>query len=495
MDKISDLKSVVIDTLDLNKAQDIVTIDLKDKSSMADYMIIASGTSSRHIQSLSEQVLEKLKDNGIKNSKIEGKESNEWKLVDGIDLIVHIFHPEKRKFYELEKIWSELIPKEKVIIWKKIQFYLIIFLSSFVFSNSINSAEIDIYKKIDLFGEVLEKINKEYVDEIDQSESMDSAINGLLQSLDPYSAYMSPEIFQEMQTETSGEFGGLGIEVSMEAGVVKVITPIDDTPASKAGIKAGDYIVKINDIQVQGKSLSEAVDLMRGLVGTDIELTIRRRGVKKALTFTITREIIEVQSVKSDLLENNIGYIRLTSFNDNSSDQIKKKIKKLKENENLKAFILDLRNNPGGLLTQAIKISDFFLENGEIVSTKSRKKSENRKWFAKKGDITDGKPLLVLINYGSASASEIVAGALKDHKRAIILGENSYGKGSVQSIIPLKNKGAIRLTVAKYYLPSGKSISEVGVRPDIEVNEEGEDFRIKTDTDNQLNYAIKLLNG
>ena len=378
---------------------------------------------------------------------------------------------------------------------KKIQFYLIIFLSSFFFSYSVNSAELDIYKKIDLFGEVLEKINKQYVDEIDQSEGMDSAINGLLQSLDPYSSYMSPEIFQEMQTETSGEFGGLGIEVSMEAGVVKVITPIDDTPASKAGIKAGDYIVKIDNVQVQGKSLSEAVDLMRGLVGTDIELTVRRRGVKKALTFNITREIIEVQSVKSDLLENNIGYIRLTSFNDNSSDQIKKKIKKLKENENLKAFILDLRNNPGGLLTQAIKISDFFLENGEIVSTKSRKKSENRKWFARKGDITDGKALVVLINYGSASASEIVAGALKDHKRAIILGENSYGKGSVQSIIPLKNKGAIRLTVAKYYLPSGKSISEVGVRPDIEINEEGDDFRIKTDTDNQLNYAIKLLNG
>ncbi|MDA8612642.1 S41 family peptidase [Candidatus Pelagibacter bacterium] len=378
---------------------------------------------------------------------------------------------------------------------KKIQFYFLVFLSSFFFSYSVNSAEIDIYKKIDLFGEVLEKINKQYVDEIDQSEGMDSAINGLLQSLDPYSSYMSPEIFQEMQTETSGEFGGLGIEVSMEAGVVKVITPIDDTPASKAGIKAGDYIVKIDNVQVQGKSLSEAVDLMRGLVGTEIELTVRRRGEKKALTFKITREIIEIQSVKSDLLENNIGYIRLTSFNDNSSDQIKEKIKKLKENENLKAFILDLRNNPGGLLTQAIKISDFFLDNGEIVSTKSRKKSENRKWFARKGDITDGKTLVVLINYGSASASEIVAGALKDHKRAILIGENSYGKGSVQSIIPLKNKGAIRLTVAKYYLPSGKSISEVGVRPDIEVNEEGDDFRIKTDTDNQLNYAIKLLNG
>ena len=378
---------------------------------------------------------------------------------------------------------------------KNFKSYLIIFFSIFFFNNNLNSAETDIYKKIDLFGEVLEKINKEYVDEINQSESMDSAINGLLQSLDPYSAYMSPKILEQMQTETSGEFGGLGIEVSMEAGVVKVISPIDDTPASKAGLKAGDYIVKINDIQVQGKSLAEAVDLMRGSVGSGIELTVRRRGAKKALTFNIVREIIEIQSVKSEILENNIGYIRLTSFNENSSDQIEKQIKKLKKNENLNAFILDLRNNPGGLLSQAITISDFFLDNGEIVSTKSRKKSENRKWFAKKGDITDGKTLLVLINYGSASASEIVAGALKDHKRAIIVGENSYGKGSVQSIIPLKNKGAIRLTVAKYYLPSGKSISEVGVRPDIEINEEGDDFKIKSDTDNQLSYAIKLLNG
>ena len=378
---------------------------------------------------------------------------------------------------------------------KKIKIYLTIFFTTFFSANTINSAEIDIYKKIDLFGEVLEKINKEYVEETDQSKGMDAAINGLLQSLDPYSSYMSPEIFKEMQTETSGEFGGLGIEVSMEAGVVKVITPIDDTPASKAGIKAGDYIVKINNIQVQGKSLSEAVDLMRGPVDSGIELTVRRKGLKKALTFNIIRKIIEVQSVKSDLLENNIGYIRLTSFNDNSSEQIKKKIKKLNRNKNLNAYILDLRNNPGGLLSQAIKISDFFLENGEIVSTKSRKKSENRKWFAKKGDITEGKTLLVLINYGSASASEIVAGALKDHKRAIILGESSYGKGSVQSIIPLKNKGAIRLTIAKYYLPSGKSISEVGVKPDIEVNEDSDNFRIKTDTDNQLNYAIKLLNG
>ena len=368
----------------------------------------------------------------------------------------------------------------------------------FIFIISINYAlalENEIYKKIDLFGEVLEKINEEYVDEINQSKSMDSAINGLLQSLDPYSSYMSPEIFKEMQTETSGEFGGLGIEVGMESGVVKVISPIDDTPASRSGIKAGDYIVKINDTQVQGKSLTEAVELMRGPVGSSIELTVRRQGAKKALTFNIVREIIQIKSVKADLLEKNIGYIRLTSFNENSSEQIKKEIGKLKKNNNLKAYILDLRNNPGGLLSQAIKISDFFLENGEIVSTKGRKASENRRWFAKQGDLTDGKALIVLINYGSASASEIVAGALKDHKRAILLGDNSYGKGSVQSIIPLKNDGAIRLTIAKYYLPSGKSISEVGVSPDIMISEESNDFKIKTDTDNQLNYAIKLING
>ncbi len=371
---------------------------------------------------------------------------------------------------------------------------LALFLFYFFFQQA-NSGENDIYKKIDVFGEVLEKINKEYVDEINQSDSMDSAINGLLQSLDPYSAYMSPEIFNEMQTETSGEFGGLGIEVSMESGVVKVISPIDDTPASKAGIKAGDYIVKINDVQVQGKSLSEAVDLMRGPVGSGIELTIRRIGERKALIFNVVREIIQIRSVKADILKKSIGYIRLTSFNENSGKQIEREIKKLEKNKDVKSYILDLRNNPGGLLSQAIKISDFFLDNGEIVSTKSRKPSENRKWFAKKGDLTNGKVLIVLINYGSASASEIVAGALKDHKRAILLGENSYGKGSVQSIIPLKNDGAIRLTVAKYYLPSGKSISEVGVSPDIEINEKNDDFRIKTETDNQLEYAIKLLKG
>ena len=376
-------------------------------------------------------------------------------------------------------------------LFKKI--FLLLFIISFSKVNATN--EDDIYKKIDLFSEVLDKINKEYVDDVNQSEAMDAAINGVLQSLDPYSAYMSPESLQDMQTETSGEFGGLGIEVSMEAGVVKVISPIDGSPADEVGVKAGDYIVKINEHQVQGKTLTEAVDLMRGPVGSDIEITVRRKGVKKAIVFKITREIIKIQSVKSKKINDNIGYIRLTAFNENSSTQIKKKINEFTKDKKIKGYILDLRNNPGGLLSQAIKISDFFLTNGEIVSTKSRKESENRRWFANKGDIINGKVLIVLINYGSASASEIVAGALKDNKRAILLGENTYGKGSVQSIIHLKNNGAIRLTISKYYLPSGKSISEVGITPDIEVAESDDEFRINTEKDNQLNFAIKLLNG
>ena len=372
---------------------------------------------------------------------------------------------------------------------------LILFFSILLLNKSFSKNEEDIYQKIDLFSEVLDKINKEYVDEVNQGKAMDAAINGVLQSLDPYSAYMSPEMFNDMQIETTGEFGGLGIEVGMEAGVVKVISPIDNTPASRAGVKAGDYIVKINETQVQGKSLTEAVELMRGPVGTDIEITVRRVGKKKAIIFNITREIIEIESVKSKILDDKIGYLRLTSFNENSSEQIKNKIKEIKKDKKIKGYILDLRNNPGGLLSQAIKISDFFLDYGEIVSTKSRKSSENRKWFSKKGDLIDGKTLIVLINYGSASASEIVAGALKEHKRAILIGENSYGKGSVQSIIPLKNKGAIRLTISKYYLPSGESISEVGVTPDIEIEESSDGFAINTDTDNQLNFALKLLNG
>ena len=359
--------------------------------------------------------------------------------------------------------------------------------------NSLHSAEVEIYKKIDLFGEVLEKINKEYVEEINQSESMDAAINGLLQSLDPYSAYMSPEIFNDMQTETSGEFGGLGIEVSMESGVVKVISPIDDTPAAKAGIKAGDYIVKIGKTQVQGKSLMEAVKLMRGPIGSSIELTIRRKGEKKALVKKIIREIIVVKSVEAKILKEGIGYLRLKSFNSNSGGQLIKKIESFEKKEKPHGYILDLRNNPGGLLTQAVNIADFFLNDGEIVSTKGRRVMENRRFFSKKGDKLNGKPLIVLINNGSASASEIVAGALKDHKRAIILGEKTYGKGSVQSIIPLSDGGGMRLTVSKYYLPSGKSISEIGVEPDIFIEENGENFKMNSKFDNQLNYAVSLL--
>ena len=363
--------------------------------------------------------------------------------------------------------------------------------------NTAAFSKNDLYEKIDLFGEVLENIKKEYVDEVDQTEIMDSAINGVLQSLDPYSAYMSPELFKEMQTDTRGEFGGLGIEIGMEAGVVKVISPIDDTPAAKAGIKAGDYIVKIGKDQVQGKTLMEAVKLMRGPVGTSIDLTVRRKNVKKPLEFKITRKIIEVKSVNSEIIskEKNLGYIRLKSFNENSDKQFLEAIKNFEKRKKIKGYVLDLRNNPGGLLTQAINITDFFLDDGEIVSTKGRNIAETRKFFARKGDEVKGKPIIVLINNGSASAAEIFAGALKDHKRAIILGESSYGKGSVQSIIPLKNGGGIRLTISKYYLPSGKSISEVGVTPDILVEENDNDFTIRSEKDNQLNYAIKLFNS
>ena len=366
----------------------------------------------------------------------------------------------------------------------------------FIFFENVQAKEQnEFYEKIDLFGDVLETIESDYIDEIDKSEIMDSAINGVLQSLDPYSAYMSPEVYKEMQTDTRGEFGGLGIEVGMEAGVVKVISPIENSPAYEAGVKAGDYIIKIDDEQVQGKSLMEAVKLMRGKIGTPIEITIRRKGLKKSKVIKIIRDTIKIQSVSSKIIEKNIGYMRLRSFSENTQDQLNRVIKKFEKNKSIEKYILDLRNNPGGLLTQAVKITDMFLNDGEIVSTRSRDKSENRRFFARKGDKIKNKTLLVLINYGSASAAEIVAGALQDHKRAILLGEASYGKGSVQSIIPLKNKGAIRLTISKYYLPSGKSISEVGVIPEITVYEESDAFRIGTETDNQLNFAVQLLNG
>ena len=380
---------------------------------------------------------------------------------------------------------------------KKLNLFILFLFFGILFNtnNLLSKNSNELYEKIDLFGEVLETIKQEYVNEVNQAEIMDSAINGLLQSLDPYSAYMSPKSYEGMRTDTKGEFGGLGIEIGMESGVIRIISPIDDTPAANAGIKAGDYIVRINGEQVQGKSLTEAVELMRGPVGSSIKLTVRRKNKKKAIEFKITRAIIEVKSVEAKVIgkKKEIGYLRLKSFNENSDEQLFKIINNFEKKNKLTGYILDLRNNPGGLLSQAINISDFFLDDGEIVSTKGRKISETRRFFSKKGDGINGKPLIVIINTGSASAAEIVSGALKDHKRAIILGERSYGKGSVQSIVPLKNGGALRLTISKYYLPSGKSISEVGVLPDILVEEVGNEFKINTDTDNQLKYAVDLL--
>ena len=382
---------------------------------------------------------------------------------------------------------------------RKVNFVIIVLiLNIFISTNYAHSKNSNkLYEKIDLFSEVLETIKKEYVNEVDQAEIMDSAINGLLQSLDPYSAYMNPKSFNGMRTDTKGVFGGLGIEIGMESGVVKVISPIDDTPAANAGIKSGDYIVRINGQQVQGKTLTEAVELMRGPVGSEIKLTIRRKNERKALEFKIKRAVIEVKSVEAKIIgnKNKIGYLRLKSFNENSDKQLFEKINKFEKKKNLTGYILDLRNNPGGLLTQAISVTDFFLDDGEIVSTKGRKISETRRFFSKKGDIINKKPLIVITNNGSASASEIVSGALKDHKRAIILGERTYGKGSVQSIIPLNNGGGLRLTISKYYLPSGKSISKVGVLPDIFVEEIEKDFKINTKTDNQLKYAVDLLSS
>ena len=376
---------------------------------------------------------------------------------------------------------------------KFIKITLLLFFISISIVQAKNSTSA-LYEKLDLFSDVLEKIKNEYVDEVDQSEVIDSAINGMLQSLDPYSSYMNPESFKNMNIETKGEFGGLGIEITMESGFVKVITPIEDSPADKIGVKAGDYIIKINDKQVKGLTLMQAVNLMRGKIGTSINITVRRVDVDDDLKFTIIRDKIKVREVSSSII-NNVGYIRLRAFNEQSGNQLLAKIKDFsKDNNNLTGYILDLRNNPGGLLSQAIQITDAFLDGGEIVSTRGREKNDIKIYTAKRGDVLKGKPLIVLINRGSASASEIVSGALKDHKRAILLGEKSFGKGSVQTIIPLKGNGALRLTTAKYYLPSGNSISEIGVEPDIVVKENKENFKINDGkNDNQLEYALNLL--
>lgn len=372
------------------------------------------------------------------------------------------------------------------------QIFLALSFVFFIQSNVHSNPSDKLYEKLDLFSDVLGTLKKEYVDDVEQSEVIDSAINGMLQSLDPYSAYMSPDSFKNMNSDTKGEFGGLGIEITMEAGLVKIITPIEGTPADKAGVEAGDYIVKIDNKQVKGMSLLDAVKLMRGKIGTQITITVRRADVEDELIFKITRGLIKIREVSAEV-KNNVGYIRLRAFNEQSHTQLTKKLSALPNNK-LSGYILDLRNNPGGLLSQAIKITGTFLDGGEVVSTRGKDQRDIKIFNAKKGDMINKKPLIVLINKGSASASEIVSGALKDHKRAIILGEKSFGKGSVQSIIPLKNGGGLRLTTAKYYLPSGESIHEKGVEPDITVKRENkEKFKINTETDNQLEYAINLL--
>jgi carboxyl-terminal processing protease len=376
---------------------------------------------------------------------------------------------------------------------KKFYLLLCVLILNFYTQDVFSQKKDDIYEKLDLFSDILETINKESFKKVDDGELIDGAINGMLHTLDPYSSYMSPKTFKNMNIETKGEFGGLGIEVTMEAGLVKVISPIDDTPADKAGVKAGDYVIKIDNKQVKGLTLDEAVNLMRGKKGTSILLTVRRIDVDDPIEIKIVREIIKTKSVVTEI-KDNVGYVRLRSFNEKSGDELISKVKEISRNTNVNSYILDLRNNPGGLLSQAIKVSDAFLDSGEIVSTKGRDQKDVKVYNSRKGDEINGKPLIVLINKGSASASEIVAGALKDHKRAIILGEKSFGKGSVQSIMPLNNGGGLRLTTAKYYLPSGETIEDIGVLPDIKVEQKKENFKINDPVnDNQLIYALNLL--
>ena len=336
-------------------------------------------------------------------------------------------------------------------------------------SRMIQAESSDTYRQLNLFGDVFELIREEYVDEVDDSKVIESAINGMLSSLDPHSSYMNPESFKEMQVQTRGEFGGLGIQVTLDHGLVKVISPIDDTPAAKAGIMAGDYITALDGQPVMGMSLNDAVDKMRGAVGTSITLTIAREGEESTFDVKLTRAVVTVESVRSHM-EDDISYIRITSFTEQTERDLKAALAAASESKvPVKGYILDLRNNPGGLLDQAIAVVDAFLDKGEIVSTRGRYARDTQRYNAHPGDLAKGKPIIVLINGGSASASEIVAGALQDHHRAIILGTQSFGKGSVQTIRPLSNNGAIRLTTARYYTPSGRSIQATGITPDIKV--------------------------
>ncbi len=344
---------------------------------------------------------------------------------------------------------------------------------SILLGSAARAANSDTYQQLNLFGDVFERVRADYVEKPDDRKLVESAINGMLSGLDPHSSYMDPKSFRDMQVQTRGEFGGLGIEVTMEDGLIKVVAPIDDTPAAKAGVMANDIITKLDDEQVQGLTLNQAVDKMRGAVNSKIKLTIARKGVDKPIVLTIVRDIIRVKSVRSHAEGDDVGYIRITQFNEQTADGLKQAINDLDSQlgaDKVKGFVVDLRNNPGGLLDQAISVSDTFLDKGEIVSTRGRNPEETQRFNARPGDMTHGKPVIVLINGGSASASEIVAGALQDHKRATLIGTRSFGKGSVQTIIPLgAGNGALRLTTARYYTPSGRSIQAQGIKPDIEV--------------------------
>tara|TARA_B110000438_G_scaffold252500_1_gene257542 strand:+ start:56 stop:1354 length:1299 start_codon:yes stop_codon:yes gene_type:complete len=365
--------------------------------------------------------------------------------------------------------------------------FSIIILVLFSFNVNAEEKNTNVYKQLNMFGEVYERVRREYVEEVSDKELIEAAIQGMLQSLDPHSSFMNSETFDDMQVQTKGEFGGLGIEVSMEDGFVKVVSPIDDTPAYEAGVQAGDFIIEIDGVSVYGMTLGDAVDMMRGLVNTEITIKISR-GEEEPFDIKIIRDRIKVQSVKARR-EGNAAYLRITSFNEKTQSGLLKNMKKLKEEigENITGVILDLRNNPGGLLNQAVAVSDAFLDRGEIVSTRGRKQRGQQKFSATSGDISDGLPVVILINGGSASASEIVAGALQDHRRAIIMGTTSFGKGSVQTIIPVQRDSAMRLTTARYYTPSGNSIQAKGIVPDIIVNqakiEELEQFSNRKESD------------
>jgi carboxyl-terminal processing protease len=363
--------------------------------------------------------------------------------------------------------------------------------------SAARAAASDTYQQLNLFGDVFERVRADYVEKPDDKKLVESAINGMLSGLDPHSSYMDPKSFRDMQVQTRGEFGGLGIEVTMEDGLVKVVAPIDDTPAAKAGVMANDIITKLDDEAVQGLTLNQAVDKMRGPVNSKIKLTIMRKGADKPIELTIMRDIIRVKSVRSHAEGDDVGYIRITQFNEQTTDGLKQAINDLGSQlgaDKIKGYIVDLRNNPGGLLDQAISVADTFLDKGEIVSTRGRNPEETQRFNARPGDMTKGKPVIVLINGGSASASEIVAGALQDHKRATLIGTRSFGKGSVQTIIPLgADNGALRLTTARYYTPSGRSIQAQGIKPDIEVSQDvPASLKGETDTEGEASLRGHL---